>query len=727
MKYLKKYYKLIIAAVVVCVLVISLLGGLFGGSTINTGGYSVDNVNNTIKELSSEKYQGRRYGTKSNEDAVKYIEDQFKSTGLEPAGDDNTYLRKYGEGARSYNGIAVLELIDSSGKVVKQYKYGDDFIEQGYGYSCPGELTSGYSFLEYSGQSMVKKPEEGSLIAIVNVSKHNQTIMDNLAITLMRENYTALITTVPDNTNLRQDTAGIGGKLPHKSGYEMPSLIIKDKVGKELLSYKDKGYKIHLKSTFDYASAQVADVMGMIPGTSSDYVLITSHLDNVGPQSDGTIYPGALDDASGVGAMLEIARFIKSQNKTPSKNLLFIAFNGNEGGLLGSDEYIFKNMYSSNIKYPLYMSSVINIDMIGARGSAPLNLLYDVVNNPDLGKDNDPSSKMRYHMEKLCQSLGIPVQEMKDSSMDHELFTQVGVPAITISDNDKALSRTPDDTPDKIDKANIDRALKLVTSYISLTAYSNFSTGGYSIFLEEVSNLVGFLYPYLIGLAAAVILLIVLSLRRKKVNNSRSGNVPVFSIISIIILMGIISYFPLKYPYAPSQDPGMMGLILEGVLSIAISVAIVLPLYFASALFGMLIVLIGKRRMLNPKYVGDGSELKYYYYVALVLIVVSSIYLAIMYDMPQYLAVTPDFARYISGKIMLYICLGVISYIVSRLMDMETGSKLKPYKSLAVFSIIFFVLLSSFYMPIATNKYAMSQNYLKANVGASYSIDVSNM
>lgn len=711
MKYIKKIYKPIIVLVILVIAAVAL----FGGVTIKTEGYSVDNVYNTIKELSSDKYQGRRYGTQGNMDAVNYVADQFRNIGLEPAGDDNTYLRKYAENVRTYNGIAVLDLLDSSGKVIKQYKYGEDFIEQSYGFSGPGDVTSGFAFMDYTGESLVDKPVNDNYIAIVNVSSRSQRIMDNLAFALMRgENeYKGLITAVPDDTNLRQDSASLGSRSSHKSGYEMPSLIVKDYVSKELMTFKDKGYKLHIKSTFDCEPSGTADVMGMIPANSEDYLLITSHIDNVGPLSDGIIYQGALDDASGVGAMIEIARFIKSQGKAPSKNLVFIAFNGTDGGMLGSGGYVSKYMSQ------LYNTSVINLDMIGTGGSKELDLIYNTIYNPGIDANMDPSSKMRYHMKNIAEALNIPAKEMNDVLTDNIVFSQLGVPAITISNYDKNLTRTPSDTLEKVDKNIIDGDMKLATNFIAITAYSNLSAGGYSVFLAEAQNLIRSLYPYVAALVLSIIIFLFILHRKKKTGNDRPGKVPYITIIVMIILMGIVCYFPIQYPYAPSPNLDILGFLGQGLINIALSVVVIMPIYFASAILGVFIIYFGKRRMKNPKYEGNGSEIKYYYYVAMILVVLTSVMLALLYDAPQYLAVTPDFARYTSGKIVLYLCLAVIAYFVTRMAGREIEVKPKTYKSLVVFAVIFFMLLSSFYMPIATNKYVMDQNFGQANITSS--------
>ena len=83
----------------------------------------------------------------------------------------------------------------------------------------------------------------------------------------------------------------------------------------------------------------VAKLEGSDPVLKNEYVLVSAHLDHLGigaPIAGRTVYPGAMDDASGVASVLEIAKAF-SQNKTrPKRSILFVIFTAEEKGLLGS-------------------------------------------------------------------------------------------------------------------------------------------------------------------------------------------------------------------------------------------------------------------------------------------------------------------------------------------------------------------------------------------------------
>lgn len=85
------------------------------------------------------------------------------------------------------------------------------------------------------------------------------------------------------------------------------------------------------------------NVVGIRPGSDptmkNDYVVMSAHLDHVGvgePIDGDKIYNGAMDDASGVAAILEIANELNQENVTTKRSLLFVAVTGEEKGLLGS-------------------------------------------------------------------------------------------------------------------------------------------------------------------------------------------------------------------------------------------------------------------------------------------------------------------------------------------------------------------------------------------------------
>ena len=83
----------------------------------------------------------------------------------------------------------------------------------------------------------------------------------------------------------------------------------------------------------------VAKLEGSDPVLKNEYVLVSAHLDHLGigaPIHGKTLYAGALDDASGVASVLEIAKSFGQNRERPKRSMLFVLFTGEEKGLLGS-------------------------------------------------------------------------------------------------------------------------------------------------------------------------------------------------------------------------------------------------------------------------------------------------------------------------------------------------------------------------------------------------------
>ena len=79
----------------------------------------------------------------------------------------------------------------------------------------------------------------------------------------------------------------------------------------------------------------VARLEGSDATLKKEYVLLSAHLDHLGKNGD-TLFPGAMDDASGVASVLEIAKSFSRNRERPKRSMLFVIFTGEEKGLLGS-------------------------------------------------------------------------------------------------------------------------------------------------------------------------------------------------------------------------------------------------------------------------------------------------------------------------------------------------------------------------------------------------------
>ena len=100
---------------------------------------------------------------------------------------------------------------------------------------------------------------------------------------------------------------------------------------------------LRAKTVVKRDSAEAPNVVGLLPGSDArlkdEYVVFSAHLDHVGvgrPVNGDSIYNGAMDNASGIASVLEVARLMKQSGAKPKRSVLFLAVTAEEKGELGS-------------------------------------------------------------------------------------------------------------------------------------------------------------------------------------------------------------------------------------------------------------------------------------------------------------------------------------------------------------------------------------------------------
>ncbi len=187
--------------------------------------------------------------------------------------------------------------------------------------------------------------------------------------------------------------------------------------------------KVSLDATVGLKKSQVEsqNVAGILTGSDpklkAEYVVLSAHLDHVGvgkPINGDSIYNGAMDDASGIASILEIARMLKESNAHLKRSVLFLAVTGEEKGLLGS------KYFASHPTVPARsIVADINLDMF-----LPLHeLKYLEVQGVD-------ESTLGDDIRSVAQKAGVQVQADKEPQRnlfirsDQYSFIKQGVPAL---------------------------------------------------------------------------------------------------------------------------------------------------------------------------------------------------------------------------------------------------------------------------------------------------------
>jgi len=192
------------------------------------------------------------------------------------------------------------------------------------------------------------------------------------------------------------------------------------------------------------------NVLGVIPGTGPDWIIIGAHRDHFGKPA-GILFPGADDNASGTAVMLDVARALMKAEIRPRRSILFASFSGEERDLLGS------RLYTSRPPVPLAATkAMINIDHAGV-GDGRLTVGV-------IGLE-----------KRLASEAGAATGISKTLDLygyfpggDHVPFTEAGVPTITVvSGGIHPHFHQPSDTADTIDPD----ILKTVARYVLTLAW----------------------------------------------------------------------------------------------------------------------------------------------------------------------------------------------------------------------------------------------------------------
>ncbi len=183
-----------------------------------------------------------------------------------------------------------------------------------------------------------------------------------------------------------------------------------------------------------------ANVLGMIRGSdqrlANEIIVVTAHLDHLGkgaPINGDSIYNGAVDNATGVAVMLEIARSLSSSKIRPRRTLLFAAVTGEESGLLGSD-YLARNPPIAGGSYV----ANINIDM-------PV-MLTDIADLVAYGAEHTTLGPLAARAAKV-EGISLAPDPMPEETIfvrsDQYSFVRQGVPSIYLDHGVTALPRLP--------------------------------------------------------------------------------------------------------------------------------------------------------------------------------------------------------------------------------------------------------------------------------------------
>ena len=376
---------------------------------------TVEDILRRTSALSADSMEGRLPGTVGEARAVRYIEEQFRSLGLAPGNPDGTYQQEVPlvgitpkvtawltikgrnvplQGGRDY--------IAESTRVTSEVKVEDsELVFVGYGVVAPEHGWDDYKDVDVKGKAVVMLVNDPP-IRLAGDTVLDQSMFRGEAMTyygrwtykyeIAAEKGAAVAIVIHEtgpagypfdvlsggferesfNIKSADDNMGRAAVQAWMSEPAARSLLGQmghdfDQLKAQAVERDFRPVALGAQASFDLEQqlreVRSRNVVAKLEGTtrSSEYVVYTAHWDHLGRDGSLTgdqIYNGAIDNASGVATVIEIAEAFTELSRRPDRSILFLAVTAEEQGLLSA------KYYAENPLYPL-AKTVANVNVDG--------------------------------------------------------------------------------------------------------------------------------------------------------------------------------------------------------------------------------------------------------------------------------------------------------------------------------------------------------------------------
>ena len=367
--------------VILCSLLATILAST-GGSVAGTP--DSRRWRNHVEFLASDAMRGRQVGSPEHLAASEYVAAQFRSIGLEPAGRNGSFLqpvpfawRRIDEPRSSIELVFddrvepfVLGVDATLTMAIDQPEsleapltfagYGLSVPEQGYDdlagrdlkgkvvvylNGAPAAVTEPRrSQAQFAGERWARLRERGAvgIVSLRNPGRAEGTWEHNAA-----QRFSPGMSLADPDVDERKGqrlamnvNSATAQKWFEGSGHTFAELLALADSGKALPTF-DLAPRVRAKVRYEKRTVSSPNVVALLRGRdpvlSKEYVVLTAHLDHLGvgtPVDGDSIFNGAMDNASGVAALIEVGRALEA--RPPKRSVLFVAVTGEEKGLLGS-------------------------------------------------------------------------------------------------------------------------------------------------------------------------------------------------------------------------------------------------------------------------------------------------------------------------------------------------------------------------------------------------------
>ena len=429
----------------------------------------LETIRDVTTTLSSPQFEGRGTGQPGGDRAAQYLADRFAKLGLKPAGENGTYLQAIKFRSAQVMAESSVKIGDAS------LKHGDDYVLLppltwdeanatgkivfiGYGVASPELHRDDFAGVDLKGKIVVVlggQPDGVDKAAwerATNPQVRGLNIFSRGAIAMIVGNastpsrpYSLIANYLSRRrVSLATQQQAMPFKIPPVllvsnaalekifagSGSTYAETLAKAKTGAAVSRELDQTASLALRVKREETTGN--NVVGVLEGSdpklNDEAVVYTAHYDAYGKETDGRVFPGAADNALGVGTITAVAEaFIKAFPKPadrPRRSIIFLAVTGEEYGLLGAESF------ASHPTWPLEkIAADINFDGIGTEIYGPVKRVVGFgAEHSDLGTI----------FEDVAVASGTEVtpdpmpEEHAFVRSDHYAFVKHGVPALML-------------------------------------------------------------------------------------------------------------------------------------------------------------------------------------------------------------------------------------------------------------------------------------------------------
>jgi hypothetical protein len=452
---------------------------------------TADDLKEHLSILASDALEGRETGKRGQKMAAAYIEQHFKSNGLEPivytpAG--NSFIQSFAL-VKSRPGKTWIKIGDITYANFEDFVYTGKksftdplkskpvFVGEGDKESLDAIQVSGKNVLVYCdcdrlardrkaemalGQGaknvfIIKPDSEEDFNKVISMYKRYSSY-DKLSLPLTQEK---------EETGYFLISQSMGAKILNTNQKSLENAVEKSKQGKYASVLKLRPSEITFYSRQIVEQVSTENVLGFIEGTDKkdEFIVLSAHYDHIGKKGDD-INNGADDDGSGTVAILEMAQafaLAKKAGHSPRRSMLFLTVTGEEKGLLGSSYYV------NHPVLPLESTIAnLNIDMIGridGTHEENPNYVYLIGSDKLSVELHEVSEQVNSAYTKL--DLDYTYNDDNDPNRfyyrsDHYNFAKNNIPIIFYFNGTHPDYHKPTDTVDKIEFELMEKRTKLV-------------------------------------------------------------------------------------------------------------------------------------------------------------------------------------------------------------------------------------------------------------------------